>query len=95
MKFRILLALLCLSRATAAPITIPDFSFETGDPTGPGFSYTMTPWARAGYGGFDTFKEQIAGFVSDGVDHLGIQPDSRNSRYVYQDLTITYQANTT
>jgi hypothetical protein len=47
MKFRILLALLCFSRAIAAPITIPDFSFEDGDPTGPGYSYTITPWVRS------------------------------------------------
>lgn len=98
MKFRILLALLCLSRATAAPITIPDFSFEDGDPAGPGFSYTITPWVRSNNNA-GAFKEQITGFASHGTDHLGLElmaEGQQANRNIYQSITgVTYQANTT
>lgn len=97
MKFRLLIALLCLSRATAAPITIPDYSFETGDPTGPGYTNTITPWLRSNATAINEFfKEQISGFASHGTDHLGLELMTNGNRNCYQDITgVTYQANTT
>lgn len=99
MKFRILLALLCLSRATAAPVTIPDFSFEDGDPTQPNaYTNTITPWVRSNNNA-GAFKEQIVGFASHGTDHLGMELMSEGqqaSRNIYQTITgVTFQANTT
>jgi hypothetical protein len=84
-----------LSLLSAAPVTVKDFSFEGNSLTAGGFTNTIGPEWVSSVGGSRpdlTFEEYTSGFVANGTDHLGMS--SGNTYYVYQDLGITYQANT-
>lgn len=82
--------------ANATPVTILDPSFEGNTLTAGNSSGTIGPeWQYAGYSAGQVFEEYLVGFVANGTDHLGMTSTNQNSRYVYQDLAVTYQANTT
>ncbi len=75
--------------AVAAPVTVPNFSFET--PTTTSYTNALSNWTgTGGSNNANAFVENIAGFASHGVNHLGMELGYD----VWQDLTTTYQANT-
>ena len=84
------LATLPLAHGTA--VTIGDSSFEGNTVTAGNWTNEIGPeWT--GTGGSNTgnaFEEYIIGFVADGTDHLGMNLNFD----VWQDLGVTYQANT-
>ena len=88
----LLLACVC----SGAPVAIADQSFESnpaGDlSNGTSWSNDLSPeWEETGgTSNGNGFEEFIAGFASEGVDHLGMNPGHQ----VWQDLGGTYQANT-
>jgi hypothetical protein len=93
------LAIVLLRSLAAAPVSVGDFSFEvnTGanagnNLTAAGYHYNLGPeWQEtAGPGNAAGFEEFITGFVADGTDHLGMEINHN----VWQDLAVTYQANT-
>jgi hypothetical protein len=77
---------------TAAPVVIGDFSFEGNSLTSGGYSNSVGPeWTgTGGQNNGNAFEEYINAFASDGTDHLGMVLDYD----VWQDLGVTYQANT-
>ncbi|WP_035609755.1 CotH kinase family protein [Haloferula sp. BvORR071] len=85
-------ALVLLSPVLAAPVTIGDFSFEGNTLTAGQFSYNKGPeWQETnGPNNGAGFEEYIVGFAADGTDHLGMELNHN----VWQDLAVTYQANT-
>jgi autotransporter-associated beta strand protein len=87
-----LLAVLSGGPLSAAPVAIGDASFE-GNSLGPGgYAYDLAPeWTGTnGSNSGNAFEEYITGFVAAGTDHLGME----NGYDVWQDLGVTYQANT-
>jgi hypothetical protein len=76
----------------AVPLAVGDYSFETNSLAAGGWAYDLGPeWQETGGpGSGDGFEEYIIGFVADGTDHLGMA----SGHDVWQDLGITYQANT-
>lgn len=90
---RIACLAIALSRClVAAPVTIGDPSFEGNSLTAGQWENNLDPeWKETG--GPDNgngFEEFITGFVADGTDHLGMNL----GHDVWQDLAVTYQANT-
>ncbi|MGC4013165.1 MAG: lamin tail domain-containing protein [Luteolibacter sp.] len=85
----LILASSCLD---AAPVTIGDPSFEGNSLSAGGYSYNIGPeWTgTSGQSSSNAFEEYITGFAADGTDHLGMEL----SYDVWQDLGVTYQANT-
>jgi hypothetical protein len=79
----------CLS---AAPISIGDPSFEGNSLNPGGFWNNLSPeWTGTnGSNAGNAFEEYITGFSSAGTDHLGMELNYD----VWQDLGVTYQANT-
>ncbi|MCW5556071.1 MAG: lamin tail domain-containing protein [Verrucomicrobiae bacterium] len=79
-------------RLIAAPVPVGDFSFETNSIAAGEWTYNLEPeWKETG--GPDNgsgFEEYITGFVAEGTDHLGMELNHD----VWQDLGVTYQANT-
>lgn len=93
--FCILRALLILSpfsSGTAAPLGIGDASFEVNSINAGGYTHNLSPeWQETnGPNNGNGFEEYITGFSSAGTDHLGMQL----GHDVWQDLAVTYQANT-
>ena len=89
----ILLSFLALAvRIHADSVTVGDPSFEGNTLTAGGGGNNIGPeWT--GTNGSNTgsaFEEYITGFASEGTDHLGME----NNYDVWQDLGVTYQANT-
>jgi hypothetical protein len=106
LRYHILLAALALAMAGvaglhAAPITVNNFSFEnpklgsggwTNNILDPTLGAADPQWTgRDGNNDGDTFVEYIGGFRSEGNQHLGMQ----NNYYVFQNLGVPYQPNTT
>ncbi len=88
----VFLAALACQSLSASPIPIGDFSFE-GNSLGPdAYSSNIGPeWiGTGGSNDGNAFEEYIPGFVSQGTDHLGME----QYYSVWQDLGVTYQANT-
>lgn len=80
------------SALSAAPVSVGDPSFE-GNSLGPGgYGYNLAPeWTGTnGTNNGSAFEEYITGFSADGTDHLGMELNYD----VWQDLGVTYQANT-
>ncbi len=80
------------SSALAAPIEVKNSSFETPDVTG-GPTWTNDlggDWINPNDAG-GSFIEFIDGFVDEGAQHVGTQ----NGTYVYQNLGVPAQPNTT
>ena len=83
---------LILPSLHAAPVSIGDFSFEGNGISAGGFNYNLGPeWQESnGPGNGAGFEEYISGFSAEGTDHLGMELNHD----VWQDLAVTYQANT-
>ncbi|MBN8458631.1 MAG: lamin tail domain-containing protein, partial [Verrucomicrobia bacterium] len=83
--------LTCLS-AFADPITIGDPSFEGNTLSAGQWTNDLSPeWQETnGPNNGNGFEEYITGFVGAGTDHLGMA----EGHDVWQDLGVTYQANT-
>lgn len=90
-----LLSVLMGLPSMAVPVTISDPSFEENTLSAGGYTTDINPWVRNNYATQEAFKEYITGFSAQGTDHLGMELSSQNGRYVYQDLGVNYQANTT
>lgn len=86
------IAVLITSRLIAAPVTIGDPSFEGNSLNAGGYSINIGPeWTGSGgQNNSNAFEEYITGFNSSGTDHLGMILNYD----VWQDLAVTYQANT-
>lgn len=86
------LAVLASQPLNAAPVAIGDFSFEGNSLAAGGYSNNIGPeWTGTnGQNDGNSFEEYITGFSSDGTDHLGMVLNYD----VWQDLGVTYQANT-
>ncbi len=83
--------LLAACHAGAQSITIQDASFDVRSLSSGGWSNTITPWQETGGpGSSNGFVEYISGFSADGLNHLGMALNHN----VWQDLAVTYQANT-
>ncbi|BCU76447.1 CotH kinase family protein [Luteolibacter sp. LG18] len=84
-----LVASACLD---ATPVTIGDPSFEGNSLAASGYSTNIGPeWTGTnGQNSGNAFEEYITGFASSGTDHLGMELNYD----VWQDLGVTYQANT-
>ena len=78
--------------ALAAPVAIGDHRFEGNSLSAGGWSNNLGPeWLEtAGPNSGSGFEEWINGFSADGTDHLG----TAAGHDVWQDLAVTYQANT-
>lgn len=97
----ILLSLLGAAGLQAAPIEVKNFSFEAPKLGSGGWTNniqdgTLGPddpqWnGRAGNNNGDTFIEYIGGFRSEGNQHIGMA----NGYFVFQNLGVPYEANTT
>lgn len=78
-----------------ASITVNDHSFETnaGIPDPATWSNDISPdWqGRDGQNDGDAFEERIAGFSSEGLNHVGMNV----GYYVWQDTGVALQPNTT
>lgn len=86
------LACLGWCRVMAVPVAIGDASFE-GNAIGAGaWTNDLSPeWQESnGANNAAGFEEYIAGFAAEGTDHLGMELNHD----VWQDLGVTYQANT-
>lgn len=97
MRERIWLAGWILSAAVAwtarsADVPVRDPSFETNSLSAGGWTTDLSPdWSETnGPNNGSGFEEYIAGFAADGTDHLGMEL----GHDVWQDLSVTYQANT-
>jgi hypothetical protein len=87
------LVLLSLSpHGIAAPLAIGDASFEGNSINAGGYTHNLSPeWQETnGPNNGNGFEEYITGFSSTGTDHLGMEL----GHDVWQDLAVTYQANT-
>jgi hypothetical protein len=87
------LAIALLCRLVASPVTIGDPSFEGNSIPGPGNWTTNIGPEWTGTGGAtsgNAFEECVASFAAEGTDHLGMNL----GHDVWQDLAVTYQANT-
>lgn len=86
------LATVLLRPLTATPVSIGDFSFEGNALTAGQWNNNLDPeWKEnAGPNNGAGFEEFISGFTADGTDHLGMEINHD----VWQDLAVTYQANT-
>lgn len=86
------LAALACQSLCAAPITIGDPSFEGNSLKRNEYSSFIGPeWTGTnGNNASSAFEERISGFAAAGTDHLGME----NGYDVWQDLGVTYQANT-
>ncbi|MBN8459840.1 MAG: cadherin-like beta sandwich domain-containing protein [Verrucomicrobia bacterium] len=83
--------LLVACHAGAQSITIQDASFDVRSLSAGAWSNTITPWQETGGpGSSNGFVEYISGFSADGYNHLGMALNHN----VWQDLGVTYQANT-
>ena len=93
MKFPVIaISTLSFTFLQAAPVSVGDHSFEGNSLASGGWSNNLSPeWQETGGpnngGGFEEF---ITGFSAQGTDHLGMNP----GHIVWQDLGVTYQANT-
>lgn len=76
----------------AAPVTIGDHSFEGNGLAAGGWSNDLGPeWLETGGPSSGAgFEEWISGFSAEGTEHLG----TNSGHDVWQDLAVTYQANT-
>ena len=86
------IAIALLSPLSSAPVSVGDFSFEGNSLAVNGYAYNIGPeWTgTSGSINGNAFEEYIPGFSSDGTDHLGMELGYD----VWQDLAVTYQANT-
>ena len=97
----LLLLLLSAVRLAAAPIEVKNFSFEnpklgsggwTNNIVDPNLGPEDPQWnGRDGNNNGNTFIEYIGGFKSEGNQHIGMA----NGYFVFQNLGIPYQPNTT
>ncbi len=95
-----LAVLLAATAAHAAPIAVNNASFESANfPGGNAWTNNLTDadpgttieWMeRDGQGDGDAFIEQIGGFVSQGVYHVGVA----TGYFIWQDTTIPWAADT-
>ena len=78
--------------ARGEAITVGDHSFEGNTLSAGGWNNNIGPeWTgTGGSNNGNAFEEYIAGFAADGTDHLGMVLNYD----VWQDLGVTYQANT-
>lgn len=76
----------------ATPVTVGDPSFEGNSLTAGNYTNNIGPeWTGTnGQNAGSAFEEYITGFASSGTDHLGMELNYD----VWQDLGVTYQANT-
>lgn len=82
--------------AVGAPVTVGDHSFEGNQPNNldsGGWSNDLSPeWQESnGPNNGSGFEEFINNFAAVGTDHVGMN----SNHEIWQDLGITYQANTT
>ena len=83
------LVMLCLvATAAAESVTIQNASFEAPAQDPGGWTNDLPDWDGPPAAG-DAFIEYIDGFVSEGVNHIGIQ----NGQEVSQNLGVSLQAN--
>jgi autotransporter-associated beta strand protein len=88
---RALLAFVLTLSAAADVIAIPDGSFDVRTLNAGSWSFNIDPWSETGGpGNGNGFVERINGFAADGNNHLGMNL----GHDVWQDLGVTYQANT-
>jgi hypothetical protein len=88
---RRLLPVLLTAQMQAQSIAIQDASFDARALNAGSWSTTLTPWQETnGPGNGSGFVENISGFAADGANHLGMNLNHN----VWQDLGVTYQANT-
>jgi len=87
----IAIALLCRLSA-ASPVAVGDPSFEGNSITAGQWTNDIGPeWTgTGGASSGNAFEEYVTGFAADGTDHLGMNL----GHDVWQDLGVTYQANT-
>ena len=76
--------------ASAAPVTVPNFSMETPVLAAGGWTNTLTNWTGTGGNpSAQAFQEYITGFSAQGTQHVGMELNYD----VWQDLTgVTYEA---
>ncbi|MCU0748728.1 MAG: lamin tail domain-containing protein [Akkermansiaceae bacterium] len=81
-----------VSELFAAPVSIGDPSFEGNSLNAGGFTYNLGPeWQETnGPNNGNGFEEFVSGFTAAGTDHLGMEL----GHDVWQNLSVTYQANT-
>ena len=89
-------AILGCGTLLAAPIDLTDPSFESnsgGDMTAGGWNNDLFPdWEGLnGQNSGEAFEEFIAGFVSEGTDHVGMA----TGYYIWQDTGVAFEPNTT
>ena len=90
---RALLTIACSAMAHAAPLSIGDPSFEGNTFTAGGWNNEIGPeWTGTnGTNNGSAFEEYAPNLTAaNGTDHLGME----NNYNVWQDLAVTYQANT-
>lgn len=76
----------------ATPVGVGDYSFETNNLSAGQWTNDLGPeWQETGGpNNGNGFEEYIVGFAAHGTDHLGMS----SGHDVWQDLGVTYQANT-
>jgi hypothetical protein len=84
------LALMMAAGAMADPVTIANFSFEDPAQDPGGWTNTLPSWDPPPVAA-NAFIEYIAGFTSDGVNHLGMEQGGE----VSQNLGVSLLPNTT
>lgn len=89
--FLTILAGVFAQAAVANPVVIQDASFDNRSLNPGSFNTTLTPWQETnGPGNGAGFIERSNAFAADGLNHLGMNLNHN----VWQDLGVTYQANT-
>ena len=85
-------AVLAFQPLLAAPVTVGDSSFEALALADYGYDYHIGPTWTGTNGEYSggAYLERIPGFSSSGTNYIGVAP----SYDVWQDLGVTYQANT-
>ncbi len=90
--FIALLSLFASSMVQSAPVTVPNYSYESPTLAAGGWSNALVSWTGSGgANNGQAFTEYIANFAAQGTQHLGMEPGYD----VWQDLPgLTYQAST-